>query len=166
MTSKRYEIKLPGGEAVTYEVSGSGTITIEQVNGASAGNLPAPEKHRLVAAIKAAPHPGNELPGGAPGHPDQSLPGRDKPVDPDFDKPGGSEGHPSTGNPNLNPNPDVDLNPDLKPGGGRPDNALPGGPPPRPNQGLPGAQPGAGNELPGGPPSTPDNELPETPEPK
>ena len=57
--------------------------------------------------------PDNALPGGAGGRPDQSLPGRDRPTDPGYDKPNVGEG--------------------------RPDNALPGGPPNRPDQGLPPA---------------------------
>ena len=45
------------------------------------------------------------------------------------------------------------------------DNTLPGGKPPHPSQGLPGAQPGIDNELPGSG-ALPDQELPEHAQPK
>jgi len=150
---KRYEIQLPldgRSKPVVYKVSGSGVVTIEKVDGKSADTLPAHERDRIIKAIKDAPRPGNELPegeegstkpGSDAGRPDQSLPGREGNVDPGYGKPAGGRPDQGTpGNPNLNPNPDVDADPDLS----RPD---------KPDQSLPEG-------------GTPDQELPEAPEPK
>jgi len=61
---------------------------------------------------------------------DQELPEGEIPVDPEYGVEEGG-GRPSTGNPNLNPNPDVDANPALQRGQGRPDQSLPGTPEPK-----------------------------------
>jgi hypothetical protein len=164
--NKRYQTNVPvdgRNKPVTYEISGSGEITIEKVGSESGSDLSPAEKAKIVKAIKDAPHPGNELPEGSGG-----------PVDPGYGKPEG--GRPDNTLPGGGARPDQGL-----PGGqgGRPDNTLPGGQP-RPDQDLPqqGANPNLNPDLDpdlkaGGRPDQslpgsgkPDQELPETPEPK
>jgi hypothetical protein len=191
--NKQYKIDVPvdgENESVTYEVSGTGEITVKKVGDEDGSDLSPAEKAKIVKAIKAAPHPGNELPdregatdpgygkpeGGSGGRPDNTLPGQGGRPDQGLpgDQPGidntlpGQGGRPDQGLPGNQPGIDNSL-----PGGGANPNLDPNldpnvrrpGAGTRPDNTLPGEQPEAGNELPEQP-TTPDNTLPETPEPK